>query len=50
MNVLTLSDSCMTGYINGTLATAYMSDVNVQVDFLIKQMTTENGINVTHCR
>ncbi|XP_057212812.1 anoctamin-9 isoform X2 [Triplophysa rosa] len=40
---------CMTGYINGTLATAYMSDVNVQKDFLIKQMTTENGINVTHC-
>ncbi|XP_056627462.1 anoctamin-9 isoform X2 [Triplophysa dalaica] len=40
---------CMTGYINGTLATAYMSDVNVQKDFFIKQMTTENGINVSHC-
>ncbi|XP_055059925.2 anoctamin-9 [Misgurnus anguillicaudatus] len=40
---------CMTGYIDGTLATAYMSDKNVQRDFTDRQMIMENGFNATQC-
>lgn len=45
---LILSDSCMTGYINNTLATAFMSNEAVRRDF--KELITDNGYNVTQCR
>ncbi|XP_051558538.1 anoctamin-9 isoform X1 [Myxocyprinus asiaticus] len=38
---------CMTGYINDTLATAYMSSTNVQKDF--KDNVAEYGLNFTQC-
>uniref|UniRef100_A0A673KKG9 Anoctamin n=1 Tax=Sinocyclocheilus rhinocerous TaxID=307959 RepID=A0A673KKG9_9TELE len=39
-------DSCMTGYINNTLATAFMSNVYVKKDF---KDLIENGYNITQC-
>lgn len=39
---------CMTGYINNTLATAFMSNMNVKKDF--QELITEGGHNVTQCR
>ncbi|XP_056103905.1 anoctamin-9 [Rhinichthys klamathensis goyatoka] len=38
---------CMTGYINNTLATAFMSNERVKDDF--KELITDNGYNVTQC-
>ncbi|CAM4523939.1 unnamed protein product [Leuciscus chuanchicus] len=38
---------CMTGYINNTLATAFMSNNRVKDDF--KELITDNGYNVTQC-
>ncbi|KAK7170463.1 hypothetical protein R3I94_000619 [Phoxinus phoxinus] len=38
---------CMTGYINNTLATAFMSNTKVKDDF--KELITDNGYNVTQC-
>ncbi|XP_077084813.1 anoctamin-9 isoform X2 [Siphateles boraxobius] len=38
---------CMTGYINNTLATAFMSNKRVKDDF--KELITDNGYNVTQC-
>ncbi|KAK7176439.1 hypothetical protein R3I93_000621 [Phoxinus phoxinus] len=38
---------CMTGYINNTLATAFMSNTRVKDDF--KELITDNGYNVTQC-
>lgn len=38
---------CMTGYINNTLATAFMSNMNVKKDF--QELITEGGHNVTQC-
>lgn len=43
-----LSVSCMTGYINNTLATAFMSNEAVRRDF--KELITDNGYNITQCR
>ncbi|XP_030650154.1 anoctamin-9 [Chanos chanos] len=40
---------CMTGYINDTLSTAYMTDANVRADFKDTQMIIEGGLNVTQC-
>ncbi|KAA0724049.1 Anoctamin-9 Transmembrane protein 16J [Triplophysa tibetana] len=40
---------CMEGYIIHTLSTANISDERVRQDFSLKQMVTNNGINVTHC-
>jgi len=48
MSAFILSDSCMTGYINNTLATAFMSNERVKNDF--KELITDNGYNVTQCR
>ncbi|KAL2077071.1 hypothetical protein ACEWY4_026575 [Coilia grayii] len=39
---------CMTGYINDTLTTAYLSDHRVQKDFGPQQMVLD-GYNVTQC-
>ncbi|ROL52765.1 Anoctamin-9 [Anabarilius grahami] len=38
---------CMTGYINNTLATAFMSNEGVRRDF--KELITDNGYNITQC-
>ncbi|XP_075994623.1 anoctamin-9 [Genypterus blacodes] len=40
---------CMQGYINDTLSVASLQHQAVQMDFLDKQMITENGFNVTQC-
>ena len=49
-DLLSLSpSSCMSGYINNTLSTAWANDQNIQ-DFLPHQMVTSDGLNVTHCR
>ncbi|XP_031442715.1 anoctamin-9 [Clupea harengus] len=43
---------CMTGYINDTLATAYMSDERVSKDFTPQQMMFDDGhgiVNATQC-
>ncbi|XP_028812205.1 anoctamin-9 isoform X2 [Denticeps clupeoides] len=40
---------CMTGYINDTLATAYVTDEKVRSDFSFQQMVV-NNVNYTHCR
>lgn len=47
MSTFNLSDSCMTGYINNTLATAFMSNVNIKEDF---KDLIEKGYNITQCR
>uniref|UniRef100_A0A4W5NFM0 Anoctamin n=1 Tax=Hucho hucho TaxID=62062 RepID=A0A4W5NFM0_9TELE len=40
---------CMKGYINDTLSTAHITDLNVRKDFLPSQLITESGFNVTQC-
>ncbi|XP_018618731.2 anoctamin-9-like isoform X1 [Scleropages formosus] len=41
---------CMTGYINHSLSTAYMSNEAVRRDFEPHQLVTYNGLIITHCR
>nr|XP_046241153.1 anoctamin-9-like isoform X2 [Scatophagus argus] len=40
---------CMQGYINDTLSMASVAHPAVRLDFVEKQMITENGLNVTEC-
>ncbi|XP_023851397.1 anoctamin-9-like [Salvelinus sp. IW2-2015] len=40
---------CMKGYINDTLSTAQITDLNVRKDFSPSQLITESGFNVTQC-
>ncbi|XP_036820461.1 anoctamin-9 isoform X2 [Oncorhynchus mykiss] len=40
---------CMKGYINDTLSTVHITDLNVRKDFFPSQLITESGFNVTQC-
>lgn len=42
--------SCMQGYINDTLSTAFLTHTAVEKDFTTQQMVTDSGLNVTQCR
>ncbi|XP_072320974.1 anoctamin-9 [Eucyclogobius newberryi] len=44
----TATVNCMSGYINDTLSTAYMSHKGVETDFLPSQMMM-SGVNMTQC-
>ncbi|XP_026149113.1 anoctamin-9 isoform X2 [Mastacembelus armatus] len=47
-NGITLTH-CMEGYINDTLATAFLNHTGIQNDFQHSQMKTEYGYNATSC-